>query len=50
VANVGADRATQAGFDESIGNLTTAVALRSIGLTNRKTISFGVLDDPRFDD
>src|SRR5438477_12301652 len=45
--NVCANRTAQSGFDESIGNLSAALALRSLGLANGEARPLDMLDNPR---
>src|SRR5437588_9293315 len=45
--NVCANRTAQSGFDESIGNLSATLALRSVGLANGEARPLDMLDNPR---
>src|SRR2546426_6226116 len=45
--NVCANRTAQSSFDESIGNLSATLALRSVGLANGEARPLDMLDNPR---
>ena len=48
--NVGTNRTAQSGFDEGIGNLSAALALRSVRLANGEARPLDMLDDSRLGD
>src|SRR2546429_8901330 len=48
--NVCANRTAQSGFDESIGNHSATLALRSVGLANGEARPLDMLDDSRLGD
>src|SRR5262249_13532165 len=50
VPDVRADRTTETGFDESVGDAPAPFALRPVRLANYEARPFDVLDDPRLHD